>query len=253
VPRLTRIAHRFIRATITRSRNFPVTESRFTPLPSPYTIVAMRNLTLTDRLLSGVDNALRTLFAAPGGTGRPVPGAALPEVDLKDSERTHAGRLMRVNHAGEVSAQGLYHGQALTARDPEVRENMRRSAQEENDHLRWCEARMDSLGAHKSYLNPVWYAGSFTLGALAGMAGDRWSLGFVAETERQVVRHLDEHLRHLPGTDERSRAVVRQMKDDEAHHGAIATGLGGAQLPWPVRRLLMPAMSKVMTRTAYWV
>jgi 3-demethoxyubiquinol 3-hydroxylase len=211
----------------------------------------MRNLTLTDRLLSSVDNALRTLLASPGGTGRPMPGAGLDEADLSDAERAHAGGLMRVNHAGEVSAQGLYQGQALTARNPAVRASMERSAEEENDHLRWCEARMDALGARKSLLNPVWYAGSFTLGALAGIAGDRWSLGFVAETERQVIRHLDEHLGSLPETDRRSRAVVAQMKQDEAHHGAIAMDLGGARLPWLVRKVIMPAMSKVMTRTAY--
>jgi 3-demethoxyubiquinol 3-hydroxylase len=213
----------------------------------------MRTLTLTDRLLSGVDNALRTLFTTPAGTGRPTPGATLPEGALQDAERAHAGRLMRVNHAGEVSAQGLYQGQALTARNPGVRKTMERSAQEENDHLRWCEARMNALGTHSSYLNPLWYGGSFTLGALAGFAGDRWSLGFVAETERQVVRHLDEHLHSLPLADERSRAVVVQMKYDEAHHGAIATDLGGVQLPWLVRAVVMPAMSKVMTRTAYWL
>lgn len=213
----------------------------------------MRSLTLTDRLLSSVDNALRTLLAVPAGTGRPVPGAALPEAELSGGERAHAGRLMRVNHAGEISAQGLYQGQALTARDPGVRKSMERSAQEENDHLRWCEARMEALETRKSALNPLWYAGSFSLGALAGLAGDRWSLGFVAETERQVVRHLEEHLDRLPPSDERSRAVVAQMKEDEAHHGAIATELGGSPLPWPVRKMMMPAMSKVMTRTAYWV
>lgn len=211
----------------------------------------MRNLTLTDRLLSSVDNALRTLLTTPAGTGRPIPGAKLPEAELSEAERAHAGGLMRVNHAGEVSAQGLYQGQALTARNPAVRASMERSAEEENDHLRWCEARMGALGARRSLLNPVWYAGSFTLGALAGIAGDRWSLGFVAETERQVIRHLDEHLGSLPETDRRSRAVVAQMKQDEAHHGTIAMDLGGAKLPWLVRNVMMPAMSKVMTRTAY--
>jgi 3-demethoxyubiquinol 3-hydroxylase len=211
----------------------------------------MRHLTLADRLLSSVDNALRTLLAPPAGTGRPMPGAGLDEADLSDAERAHSGGLMRVNHAGEVSAQGLYQGQALTARNPAVRASMERSAEEENDHLRWCEARMDVLGARKSLLNPVWYAGSFTFGALAGIAGDRWSLGFVAETERQVIRHLDEHLGSLPEADRRSRAVVTQMKEDEARHGAIAMDLGGAKLPWLVRNVMMPAMSKIMTRTAY--
>lgn len=213
----------------------------------------MRHLSPIDRLLCGADNALRTLFATPGGTGRPVPGADLPEAELSDAERAHAGRLMRVNHAGEVSAQGLYQGQALTARNPVVRENMERSAEEENDHLRWCQARMDALGAHRSYLNPLWYAGSFTLGAVAGLAGDRWSLGFVGETERQVEHHLDEHLDTLPEADARSRAVLEQMREDEIHHGAKAMDLGGAQLPWVMRKVVMPAVSKVMTRTAYWI
>ncbi|WP_018953732.1 2-polyprenyl-3-methyl-6-methoxy-1,4-benzoquinone monooxygenase [Thioalkalivibrio sulfidiphilus] len=213
----------------------------------------MRHLTPIDRLLCGADNALRTLFATPAGTGRPVPGADLPEAELSDAERTHAGRLMRVNHAGEVSAQGLYQGQALTARNAVVRENMERSAEEENDHLRWCQARMDALGAHRSYLNPLWYAGSFTLGAIAGLAGDRWSLGFVGETERQVEHHLDEHLDTLPEADARSRAVLAQMREDEIHHGVKAMDLGGAELPWVVRKVVMPAVSKVMTRTAYWI
>jgi len=213
----------------------------------------MRHLPPIDRLLCGADNALRTLFATPAGTGRPLPGADLPEAELSDAERAHAGRLMRVNHAGEVSAQGLYQGQALTARNAVVRENMERSAEEENDHLRWCQARMDALGAHRSYLNPLWYAGSFTLGAIAGLAGDRWSLGFVGETERQVEHHLDEHLDTLPEADARSRAVLAQMREDEIHHGAKAMDLGGAELPWVVRKVVMPAVSKVMTRTAYWL
>jgi ubiquinone biosynthesis monooxygenase Coq7 len=159
---------------------------------------------------------------------------------------------MRINHSGEVAAQALYQGQALTARLPGVRDKMERAAEEENDHLVWCERRINELGSHKSYLNPFWYAGSFAIGALAGAAGDKWSLGFVAETERQVVRHLDEHLSRLPEHDQRSRAVLEQMKEDEGHHATVALEAGGAELPEPVKKL-MSLTSRVMTRTAYWV
>ena len=160
---------------------------------------------------------------------------------------------MRINHAGEVAAQGLYQGQAITARSDEVRRSMEHSAREENDHLVWCQDRLEALGSHTSWLNPVWYTGSFAIGALAGWAGDKWSLGFVNETEQQVVRHLDEHLERMVPEDQPSRAVLEQMKIDEAHHGEVAMSLGGVDLPWPVRRLVMPMVSKTMTRTAYWV
>ncbi len=158
--------------------------------------------------------------------------------------------LMRVNHAGEIAAQGLYQGQAATARLEQVRESMERAAEEENDHLAWCEERLAELGSRPSILNPVWYAGAFTIGAAAGLIGDRWSLGFVAETERQVVRHLDDHLDRLPEGDSRSRAILAQMKIDEQHHGAVAENAGGAALPRPVRHL-MGIVSRVMTRGAY--
>ena len=157
---------------------------------------------------------------------------------------------MRVNHSGEVSAQGLYQGQALTARLPEVRDKMEQAAIEENDHLAWCEQRLNDLGTHKSLLNPVWYTGSFLIGATAGMLGDKWSLGFVAETEHQVVRHLDEHLKSIAEDDECSRAVLQQMKIDEAKHATTALQYGGARLAKPVQKL-MALMSKVMTSTAY--
>jgi len=157
---------------------------------------------------------------------------------------------MRVNHAGEVAAQGLYHGQALTARRAEIRETMRRAAREEGDHLAWCRDRLTELGAAPSVLNPLWYAGSFLIGAVAGAAGDRWSLGFMAETERQVEGHLNDHLGRLPAGGERSRAILEQMKTDEIEHGRTALEAGGAELPGPIRAL-MRLTSKVMTRTAY--
>jgi len=159
---------------------------------------------------------------------------------------------MRVNHSGEVAAQALYQGQALTARLENVREAMERAAVEEIDHLKWCQERLQELGSHTSVLNPLWYAGSFAIGALAGIAGDRWSLGFVAETEKQVVDHLQGHLERLPLEDERSRAILEQMKQDEQHHGQAAADAGGARLPAPFRHL-MTLTSRVMTRTAYWI
>jgi len=159
---------------------------------------------------------------------------------------------MRVNHAGEIMAQGLYQGQALTARLGEVREAMEQAAQEEFDHLAWCEDRLNELGSRPSLLNPLWYAGAFALGAGAGLAGDRWSLGFVSETEAQVVEHLDNHLGRLPQADRKSRAIIEQMKQDEARHGTEAREAGGAPLPPPAKGL-MQLMSRVMTRAAYWV
>ena len=159
---------------------------------------------------------------------------------------------MRINHTGEICAQGLYQGQALTAKLPETRRKMERSAQEENDHLAWCEQRIEELGDRKSLLNPLWYTGSFTIGAVAGLAGDKWSLGFVMETERQVEDHLEEHLEQVPTTDLKTRAILERMKADEIHHADLAQAAGGADLPAPIK-LAMRLMSKVMTRTVYWV
>ncbi|WP_127475354.1 2-polyprenyl-3-methyl-6-methoxy-1,4-benzoquinone monooxygenase [Sulfurivermis fontis] len=212
----------------------------------------MRNYSPIDKLFLNFDTALRTVFGRPVLTERPNPAEHLPEAELSEAERVLAGRLMRINHAGEVSAQGLYQGQALTARLPEVRDKMERAALEENDHLEWCERRAKEMGTHVSYLNPLWYAGSLAIGALAGAAGDKWSLGFVVETEHQVVRHLDEHLAQLPEHDQKSRAILEQMKEDEAHHATLALHAGGAPLPEPVKRL-MGLVSKVMTRTTYWI
>jgi ubiquinone biosynthesis monooxygenase Coq7 len=212
----------------------------------------MRHYSLADRLLIELDQSLRTVYGRPETTERPDPAASQAEPALEAAERDRAARLMRVNHAGEVAAQGLYQGQALTARRVEVREQMHRSALEENDHLAWCENRLEALGSHKSRLGPFWYWGSFAIGAAAGAIGDRWSLGFVTETERQVVRHLDEHLQCLPEGDTRSRAVLEQMREDELHHATKAVEAGAAELPGPVKRL-MSVVAKVMTRTAYWV
>lgn len=170
---------------------------------------------------------------------------------MDSKEREHAMRLMRVNHAGEVAAQALYHGQAVTAKLPEVRAEMQHAADEENDHLAWCEERVQQLGGNVSALQPLWYASSFAMGALAGALGDKWSLGFVAETEKQVVKHLEAHEQELPAGDTKTRAILQQMKIDEAEHGEKALEAGGATLPEPVQ-LMMSIVSKVMTKTAYW-
>lgn len=211
-----------------------------------------RAYTLADRLVMNLDQGLRTVFGRPVTTERPDPARGVAEAELAEPERKLAGRLMRVNHSGEVAAQALYQGQALTAELPQVRATMERAAQEENDHLAWCETRIRQLGTHKSLLNPLWYTGSFAIGALAGAIGDKWSLGFVAETEHQVVKHLSDHLERLPSQDARSRAVLEQMREDEAHHATVAIESGAARLPEPVQRL-MTVTAKVMTRTAFWV
>jgi ubiquinone biosynthesis monooxygenase Coq7 len=213
-----------------------------------------RRLTPFDLVLSELEHALRT--STGGGVraaARPNPAAKLPQGEaLDDAQRQEAARLMRVNHAGEIAAQALYQGQAFMARDPQVREAMAKSSEEEVDHLAWCEQRLQELDGSVSKLDPLWYAGSFAIGALAGLAGDAVSLGFVGETERQVVRHLEGHLEKLPEADTRSRAILTQMRDDEARHGAAAERAGGEAMPAPVRAA-MRVISKVMTTTAYWV
>jgi 3-demethoxyubiquinol 3-hydroxylase len=211
-----------------------------------------RNLSPIDQALVQVDQAVRTLFGRPQTTGRRNPSAGIPESEVSEGGRKQVARLMRINHTGEVCAQALYQGQALTARLPEVRDRMERSAMEENDHLYWCESRIDELGDRKSLLNPLWYAGSFAIGALAGLAGDKWSLGFVVETERQVESHLESHLAEIPEGDKRTRAILEEMKADEIHHATVAKAGGGAPLPAPVK-VAMRLMSKVMTRSVYWV
>lgn len=207
-------------------------------------------VSFADRLCLAADNALRTLNGLYAQTGRPDPADAVAPASLSDAEKRHSAGLMRVNHVGEICAQALYAGQALTARLADVRAQMDEAAREENDHLAWCAARVRAADSHLSYLNPLWYAGSFGIGALAGLAGDKWSLGFVAETERQVVAHLDSHLQQLPEQDDQSRAVLRVMREDEAAHQAQALAAGGAALPLPLRAL-MTGLSKVMTSTAY--
>ena len=202
-----------------------------------------------DPLLSAADAALRTLFARPHAM-RPQPEAETPPAELSEQERRDAGALMRVNHVGEVCAQALYTAQAAVARDPAVRAKLLAAAHEETDHLAWTRARLDDLGARPSLLNPLWYAGAFSLGLVAGRLGDPLSLGFVAETERQVEAHLDGHLGRLPPGDSASRAVVTQMKLDEARHAAQAWAAGAAELPAPVRGL-MRAAARVMTTVAH--
>jgi ubiquinone biosynthesis monooxygenase Coq7 len=212
----------------------------------------MRHYSFFDRFLINADTALRTVAGKPAATHRPYPADDIEGCPLDEAESKHVAGLMRVNHAGEVSAQALYQGQSLTARNQVVREKLEQAALEENDHLIWTQNRLKELGERTSLLNPLWYAGSFAIGAFAGVMGDKWNLGFLAETEHQVVRHLEEHLGQIPATDKRSRAILEQMKTDETKHAITARDHGGRPLPMPVTKL-MQAMSKVMTRSAYWV
>ncbi|MEN8213312.1 MAG: 2-polyprenyl-3-methyl-6-methoxy-1,4-benzoquinone monooxygenase [Pseudomonadota bacterium] len=205
-----------------------------------------------DNIIMQIDQAVQTIFGQPKVTERDNPATALEETQLSDAERDHTARLMRINHTGEVCAQALYQGQALTAHDPAVKTSMERSAMEENDHLEWCESRIKELEGRTSLLNPFWYAGSFAIGALAGIAGDKWSLGFVAETERQVEAHLDEHLGEVRPEDRKTTAILQQMKEDEINHATKAVEQGGVDLPAPVR-LGMKLTAKVMTGSVYYV
>ncbi len=210
-----------------------------------------RQLSLADNLLTQVDKAIRTL--APGGKmshSRVTPAQTYNEAQLNDRERKHAAGLMRVNHAGEVCAQALYQGQALTAKLPSVRQEMEQSAQEEIDHLAWCQERIQHLGSHTSLLNPVWYGLSFGIGATAGLISDKVSLGFVAATEEQVCKHLKNHLEGLPEQDQKSRAVVEVMLQDEEKHARAALAAGGHNFPAPVKGL-MSLVSKAMTKSSY--
>jgi ubiquinone biosynthesis monooxygenase Coq7 len=208
-----------------------------------------------DHLLVSVDRALRSVFATPTAA-RPIPrpaGAVVAnDSALSEAERRESASLMRVNHAGEVAAQALYHGQAVFARRPEVRDMLLRAAREEADHLAWCDQRLRELGSRPSALGPLWYAGSFAIGAAAAVVGDSVSLGFVSETEKQVEGHIDSHLDKLPASDERSRAVLEQMRADEVAHGAAARDAGGVDLPPPVKSA-MHATARVMTTTSYWI
>lgn len=208
-------------------------------------------MSLLDPLILQLDQALRTLFA-PAPTVRPMPGEECAEGELSEAERRQVAALMRINHVGEVCAQALYAGQAFTARADGVRHALAQAAWEETEHLNWTERRLAELGGRKSLLNPLWYAGAWTIGALAGRLGDAVSLGFVVETERQVEAHLQGHLDRLPAQDVRSRAILEQMKNDEVAHAQKAQELGAAALPCPVRGTMRLA-AKVMTTTAYWV
>ncbi len=214
------------------------------------TPVEDRKLTAVDRILVGLDQALKTVNSEPTRATRPNPAAGLDEPELTDTEQAHAAGLMRVNHAGEIAAQGLYQGHAAVARSPEIEEQMKQAADEELDHLAWCEQRLGELGTEPSLLRPLWYAGSFTIGAASGVLGDKWSLGFIEETEKQVSEHLAGHLDGLPENDVKSRAIVAQMREEEETHGENARKAGAAQLPTTVRRL-MKAIAGVMKITAY--
>jgi len=214
-------------------------------------VTTQRRYTALDRLVLRLDRAIAPVFGARARAARDNPAAAAPPDSLEAPARRHAAGLIRVDHAGEVSAQALYQGQGLTARDPDIRAGMEASAAEEIDHLVWCGQRLRELDSHPSRLNSLWYLGSFSLGALAGLCGDAWSLGFVAETERQVVAHLDAHLARLPAGDERSRRILVQMRADEQHHATVALEAGARELPAPVRRI-MTLCSRVMTTTAYY-
>jgi len=214
--------------------------------------MTQRDYTPADQLMLNLDQAMRTLFGRPQVTERPNPANTIEEIELDEKTAEHTARLMRINHTGEVCAQALYQGQALTAKDPATRESMQRSAAEENDHLDWCEQRVNELGGRLSLLNPLWYAGSFTIGAVAGAIGDKWSLGFVSETEKQVENHLEEHLQQISADDQRSRAILEQMKEDEIEHGEKARAHGGVELPAPIRAG-MKLTSKLMTGSVYYL
>jgi 3-demethoxyubiquinol 3-hydroxylase len=209
-----------------------------------------RSFSSIDRVLGEIDKAIKVL-SAPAHSTRAAPAAAGAEV-MPEAQRAESARLMRVNHSGEVAAQALYRGQALTARQPELAAAMHHAAAEETDHLAWCELRLRELNGRTSLLNPLWYAGSFAIGALAGAFGRSTSLGFVAETERQVESHLRSHMQRLGAGDERSRAILEQMTHDEMQHGAQAASLGGKELPIPLTKA-MRLTSRLMTHGSYWL
>ncbi|WP_249679494.1 2-polyprenyl-3-methyl-6-methoxy-1,4-benzoquinone monooxygenase [Pseudomonas abieticivorans] len=209
-----------------------------------------RHYSPIDKFLLQADTAMRTLLPFSGQPSRPSPAIVQPDSKLDDVETRHVAGLMRINHTGEVCAQALYQGQALTAKLPQVRKAMEHAAEEEVDHLAWCEQRIRQLGSHPSVLNPLFYGMSFSIGAAAGLISDRVSLGFVAATEHQVVKHLDEHLEQLPAEDEKSRAILEQMRTDEQQHAESALGAGGFRFPAPVR-LGMSLLAKVMTKSTY--
>ena len=205
-----------------------------------------------DILINHADRVLRTLAGHAKTTGRENPADAIEDNELNNDEAKLSAQLMRVNHAGEVAAQALYQGQSLTARNKAVQEKLTQAAEEENDHLVWCRKRLDQLGEKTSILDPAWYLGSLAIGATAGLAGDKWSLGFLAETEKQVVQHIDSHLEKLPDNDHKTRAILEQMHEDENQHATTAIEQGGVELPKPIKQG-MRFVSKVMTKTSFWI
>jgi ubiquinone biosynthesis monooxygenase Coq7 len=211
-----------------------------------------RHYTFFDNLCLGIDQALRAVLADAKTTQRPYPAKHEVEPPLTTDERKHAAGLMRVNHAGEVCAQGLYQAQALVSRRSELKKEFQQAAIEEGDHLAWCSTRLAELGSHASYLNPLWYAGSFAIGLTASIAGDKWSLGFLAETENQVVKHLEKHLKLLPAGDNKSHKILQQMQKDETEHRDQAIHSGAAILPAWIKKW-MRVTSMIMVKTAYWV
>ncbi len=210
-----------------------------------------RHYSFFDRLCLGFDQTIRTLTNQPQTSGKPYPSAHIDQEPLTDVQRKQAAALMRINHAGEICAQALYHGQGVVSKSPAVQEKMREAAIEEGDHLAWCKQRLDELGSHTSYLGPLWYAGSFCIGMMAGLIGDGWSLGFVAETERQVINHLHGHLKLLPVEDARSYQILRQMEEDETKHRNEAIAAGALELPM-FAKTTMGWTAKIMVKTAYY-
>jgi ubiquinone biosynthesis monooxygenase Coq7 len=214
--------------------------------------MSLRRYSLLDRFITGVDHTLKAITGTMPEGQRPNPADKVPEAQLNCIQKGRIRRLMRVNHVGEVCAQSLYQGQALTARSPKIKAALKQSAIEENDHLYWCQSRIKELNGHVSYLNPIWYAGALGMGIVAGLAGDRWNLGFLAATEQQVAEHLQRHINKLPTKDSKSLAILKQMKVDELHHADTAIEHGGAELPQGIK-VAMSYASKIMTRTAYWI
>jgi len=214
----------------------------------------MSNITISflDQFCLSIDTALRTLSGHAKTSERPNPAEKIKEAELTDTEKKHIAGLMRVNHCGEVCAQALYQGQALTAKLPNVRQSMEQAAIEENDHLQWCRNRVQEMNQKTSILDPIYYAGSFALGAIAGISGDKWSLGFVAETEKQVVKHLQSHSQQLPENDDKTRQILETMEQDERQHATNALDAGGADLPQPIKSM-MRFTSKIMTHTTYYI
>ena len=211
-----------------------------------------RQYSKLDNIIMQIDTLLRDSSKSSEHSTREYPGDLYPHSDLNEQEKRHVSGLMRINHAGEISAQALYKAQAMTAIDDELKDSMKQSANEESSHLKWCERRLDELGGRTSYLSPIWYFGSFGIGVVAGCFGDKLNLGFIAETEYQVVKHLDSHLEQLPKNDERSRAILEQMRKDELHHATSAEISGAKNLPKEVR-FIMTLVSKIMTKTAYYI